>query len=433
MSNRLSEYPIVGFFGLTHLGTVTSTVLSSLGVKTVCYDKNKSLVEDLREGKTPILEPNLENLIQVSSQNQHFTYDIKDLHECSLIYISIDIPTESNGASDLQPIRDAVEQIVHHFTKVPIVILSQVTPGFTRGIDEKIDNPVYYQVETLIFGQAVNRSLQQARIIVGKRDESDVLPQPYHKILEIYECPILISNYETAELTKVAINSFLAVDVTLTNTLAELCEHLDADWNDVVQALILDKRIGKYRYLKPGLGISGGNIERDLQTLVGLGKFNSVNTVLLEAIIESNLHHRKWVQRKIQELQIEDLSDKIVGILGLSYKKDTNSTKNSVALEIASALPTLTRLLLHDPVVRATDFELGHDFEFMRNSKALIESSDIIIICTPWDQYSRELNNPSTLKLFVGKILIDPFNVLNEANSDDFDIKYFSRGKSLKV
>ena len=430
MKNQSSDHPIVGFLGLTHLGQVTSTVLSSLGVKTVCYDKDKKLVEDLRNGQTTILEPGLENLMNKSIDNQYFTSDLSNLRECDLIYISIDIPTDSHGISNLKPITDAVTEIACHFTEIPIVILSQVPPGFTRTIDESISNPVYYQVETLIFGQAVDRSQRQSRIIVGKRDTSDDLPVPYFKLLKIYECPILIFDYETAELAKVAINSFLAADVTLTNSLAELCESIDAKWSQVVEALVLDKRIGKDRYLKPGLGISGGNIERDLQTIVRLGKVNSVSTVFLEGIIDSNLHHRNWVQRKLYDLEIDAFPEVVVGILGLAYKKDTNSTKNSVALEIAKMLPSSNHLLLHDPVVKEGDFELRRSYEFSKNAQTLIETSDIIIICTPWDQYLLELNSLLQNECFFGKTVIDPFAVLKESNLAKHHLQYLKRGHS---
>src|SRR3970282_1279053 len=147
-----------------------------------------------------------------------------------------------------------------------IVVLAQVPPAFTRG-KQRPGRLLYYQVETLIFGRAVERALQPERYIVGCADPALPLPPAYQGFLQAHGCPILPMRYESAELAKISINMFLVASVSTANTLAELCEKTGAEWSEIVPALKLDKRIGPHSYLAPGLGIAGGNLERDLATV----------------------------------------------------------------------------------------------------------------------------------------------------------------------
>ena len=163
--------------------------------------------------------------------------------------------------------------------KTPVIILSQVFPGFTENLVSSKNKEVYYQVETLIFGKALSRATYPERIIVGCDDEKREFNKKYHDYLKKFKCKIIKTNYQSAELTKIAINLFLISSVTLSNSLAEISKKLNADWNKISSALKLDKRIGPHAYLKPGLGISGGNLERDLENILKLVKSKKVNSV----------------------------------------------------------------------------------------------------------------------------------------------------------
>lgn len=428
MTVPLSPSPSVGFVGLTHLGLVTSSVLSSLGIKTICFDSDPNVVRNLQKGNSQVLEPGLDELLQKNNETQIFTTDIHAFFSVDLIYISTDVPTDKDGMSNPQIIIESAQLISRHFPETPIVILSQVTPGFTRKIAAKIPNPLYYQVETLIFGKAVERSKNQTRIIIGARDDHRELHEPFANLLKIYSCPILVSNYETAELTKVSINSFLASDVVLTNTLAELSEKIGANWNQIVKALILDQRIGTERYLKPGLGISGGNIERDLRTIVNLGHSYESNTEVIESLIGVSAHHKTWVQRKLSHLGIKEHSKEIIGILGLAYKKDTNSIKNSPAIEIIQSIPKHCRILIHDPVVKDFPGAQKNNLQFVDSIEQLLTSARIIIISTPWDEY-QALQTPAFASLLTGKIVVDPYGVLDTTLQGMFQFTLFQIGK----
>ncbi len=159
---------------------------------------------------------------------------------------------------------------------------------------------MYYWVETLIFGNAVQRFLHPERIIVGSADPSRPLPAALDEGLRRFDCPILPMGYESAELTKTAINLYLFGAVTYANTLSDLCEAVGADWSEMVPALRLDRRIGPAAYIRPGLGMAGGNLERDLVTLRGLGQRHGVDVAYVETLLAHNTRRYRWVQRQLQ-------------------------------------------------------------------------------------------------------------------------------------
>jgi UDPglucose 6-dehydrogenase len=211
-------------------------------------------------------------------------------------------------------------------------------PGFMRSIN--IDHKkLYHQVETLIFGKAFNRALYPERIIVGCQSKFNEVNPIYLRYLKSFKCPILKMEYESAEIAKISINLLLASSVTTTNILSELCEKMSADWNDIVPALKLDKRIGKFAYIKPGLGISGGNIERDIVTVKSLLRKKSPPDLLLKNILENSQYMKSWIGRILTKEKILDKKNKIsIGIVGAAYKENTNSIKNSPIIDLLNYL-----------------------------------------------------------------------------------------------
>ena len=417
--------PKVGFVGLSHLGLVTSTVLSSLGVKTLCFDFDENRSKELRHSNNSISEPGLNELLEFSKRSQVFTSKLADLSLCEIIYISLDVETDDKGSSDMSLIREYLFKVSKVASKAILVILSQVYPGFTREISKLIPNEIYYQVETLVFGEAIERSKYPERIIIGNSNGSNQVNSKYFQILNLYACPILIYNYETAELTKVSINAFLASDVCLTNTLARLSEKINASWNDVSEALKLDKRIGEFRYLRPGLGISGGNIERDLQTISVLCKQNEVDFNLISSVINVNSIHKSWVMYKLLELEVKNYNLLNIGIWGLSYKENTNSIKNSNSYFLIEKLYKQHSIHAHDPLVKIKD----HRYQLTDDPISMLSKIDVLIILTPWALY-RKYFKSELLNSMREKIILDPYKVLSGDFCKSLDIQYFTLGES---
>ena len=184
------------------------------------------------------------------------------MYKCDLVFISQDVKTDSKGNSDHQSLRKLINRAIKNMNKKSIlIVLSQMKPGFIRSIKINHKN-LYHQVETLIFGKAINRALNPERIIIGCENKLRKIDKTYLYYLKKFNCPIIKMSYESAEIAKISINLLLASSITTTNMLSEVCEKFSADWNEILPALRLDKRIGRFSYIKPGLGISGGNIER---------------------------------------------------------------------------------------------------------------------------------------------------------------------------
>ncbi len=206
----------------------------------------------------------------------------------------MDVSTDDYGLSDLEPINEMINLMDALLRSATVmVILSQVPPGFTRALLSP-GRLLHYQVETLIFGRAVERACFPERYIVGCADPGEPLPPALAHFLGSFGCPILPMRYESAELAKISINMCLVASVSVANTLAEICERIGADWAEIVPALRLDRRIGQYAYLSPGLGISGGNLERDLATVLRVADQHTTDGGVVSAFVANSRHRKDW-------------------------------------------------------------------------------------------------------------------------------------------
>ena len=287
-----------------------------------------------------------------------------------------------------------------------MVILCQVPPGFTRKIIRNKEF-LYYQVETLIFGKAIERAINPERIILGCNKKNQTINKNLLLFLNAFSCPLLPMVYESAELAKTAINIILASQVSVANTLSEICENTNAEWFEIVPALNLDKRIGHFSYLDPGLGISGGNIERDLITISDLSKINNGNNVVLKSILEFSKYRKNWPYQILNKT-IAFNKINIVSVLGLAYKINTNSSKNSPSITLINALKN-KYIKAYDKLVNPNDFDKS--INFCDNIYDTIKDSDVLFIMLPNDEF-KEISWEKIFMLMRGKIVIDPFRVL---------------------
>jgi UDPglucose 6-dehydrogenase len=417
---------VVGFAGMTHLGVISAVSIAAKGFKTIGYDANAELIAGLAAGKPPVLEPDLDDLMYANRDRQTFTADIKRLHDCDIVYISTDVPTDDKGVSDLRAISALIQTVCE--TLKPdglLVVLCQVPPGFTRAIGAIAHERLYYQVETLVFGRAVARALQPERTIVGCADPGKPLEPRYHAVLSAFGCPLLPMRYESAELAKIAINCCLVSSISVANTLSELCENVGAEWSEIVPALKLDARIGPYSYLAPGLGIAGGNLERDLATVISLSERHDTNSDVVRAWLSNSRHRRDWAGRTIRAALLSKHPEAAVAVWGLAYKENTHSTKNSPSLATLAGLPT-TKITVHDPVVRADALGLDH-LTGVINPLDALTNADALMILTPWPHY-REIAAADVAKHLRGRIVIDPYRVLDPKAAVAAGLDYYTLG-----
>jgi UDPglucose 6-dehydrogenase len=418
---------VVGFAGMTHLGVVSAASVSAKGFPTVCYDQNEAVIEKLSRGAPPISEPGLDELIAVNGTRHSFTSDLAALGRCDVVYISVDVPTDDYGRSDLRDIEGLIARVAGAMREDSVlVILCQVPPGFTRAVEVIPQHRLYYQVETLVFGRAVERALRPERTILGLADPAAPLDARYAAVLAAFGCPLLPMRYESAELAKIAINCCLVSSISIANTLSEICESTGAEWSEIVPALKLDARIGPGAYLAPGLGIAGGNLERDLATILVLSDRHHTNSDVVRAWISNSRHRRDWAFRTITSALLARAPDARVAVWGLAYKENTHSIKNSPSLAMIAALPAATQLTVHDPVVRANVIGRSNVDEASDPLSAL-EGAEALMIMTPWQAY-RAVPPHEIASRMRGRIVVDPYRVLDPAAAKAAGLDYHTLG-----
>ena len=417
----------IGYVGLTHLGINSLVAASMRGVDVVGYDSNKDLVNKLNNGKLLINEPNLHENFIAKKDKMLFSSDPLVLEKCDVVYISADVETDDDGSSNLEKTTEIIDSATKFISQnACMIILCQVPPGFTRGINFD-KNRLYYQVETLIFGKALDRAYSPERFIVGKSDKQTVLPEKLRSFLSLFHCEILEMSYESAELAKISINCFLVSTVSTTNMLAQLCEELPgAEWNDIRKSLHLDKRIGKHAYLSPGLGLAGGNLERDLKTLLDLSLLFSFNTESIGVWLRSSVYRKNWLIKALRDNNKKDV--KKIAVLGLAYKEDTHSTKNSPSLQFLKFLKDKD-VKVHDPIVALNPADFP--FEQVKSVSECIRGAEVLVIATPWSDYA-SISVEEVSRVMAGRTIIDPYGVLDRDSFEKQGYNYLALGSNKK-
>jgi UDPglucose 6-dehydrogenase len=419
----------IGFIGMSHLGLVNCIGAAAKGCSVIGFDQDSRLIASLKSEAFPINEPYLIETYNEYRESVSFTTEFEELTGCDIIYFSLDIKTDVYGSSNLVEIEALLKYSVRFIRKDSyFVMLSQVPPGFTRQIKELYNLNISYQVETLIFGNAFERFFNPERFIIGL-DTPDTNLNPTHKrFLEMFDCDILTMSFESAELAKISINIFLASTITTTNILSELAGYLQADWWAIKNALSLDRRIGKYSYLEPGLGISGGNIERDLVSARKLLDKFEAGESFIESIQINSQFRKLWPSRLIKEKLDLPTKNWKIAIWGLAYKKNTNSTKNSPAIANMQVLSLNCSFNVFDPELVIPEYD-GLPLTIFSNILDSINNVDALIIFND-SSYFSEISVDEIVKRMKGNLVIDPLNVLRINQFKDLD--YHSFGNKWK-
>lgn len=407
----------VGFAGLSHLGLIYGLATAAKGIEVTGFDPDKNLVRALNGGKFSVNEPGLENLWKENRRRVSWHSIPQSLADCGLVFFSLDVTTDARDRSDTRPLEKLIRGTFPHLRPgTVVVLLSQVDPGFTRkkvlpAAQSAGVNP-FYQVETLVFGRAVERALEPERFIVGSPEPSVPLPEVLRQWHAAFGCPVLVMGLESAELCKIAINFFLVSSVCTTNTLAEVSALAGANWSEIAPALRLDARIGPKAYLQPGLGVGGGNLPRDLQTLQRLAGGGKTDLSLVDGWLRCSGHHRDWAmrayQRVLRNVGISPRRAK-VAVWGLAYKEDTASVKNSPALRFLEKASAAQKTVF-DPVAR-----LPKKIRRVRQVEGMVEAcrgADVLAILTPWEHF-RKTNPAEALKTMKNRIVLDPYGVIS--------------------
>jgi len=413
----------IGFAGLSHLGIIYSMATAVRGFSVLAFDEREGLATELTAGRFPVSEPGLDEAFRAHGKRLQYTADPKALAQCGLIFITLDVATDASNNSDLTALENLIDRVASIAgADTTIAIMSQVPPGFCRKLAGKLGSRLYYQVETLVFGNAVERAINPERYMVGCGDPAEPFPALYQTFLQAFGCPVLPMRFESAELCKIAINCFLVSSVTTTNMLAEICEGIGADWSELAPALRLDRRIGPYAYLSPGLGIAGGNLERDLVTIQRIaGQFGS-DAGVVTAWQRNSVYRRDWVLRRLFEVGLlERPAESTLAVWGLAYKQDTHSIKNSPSLALLRSLFDY-RWQAYDPAAIIPTA----DFPRVRVCSSALEAArgaDVLIVMTPWKEFaSVPLDGLTTPHV------LDPYGVLDGNRCRELGLQYARLG-----
>ena len=416
----------IGLVGLTHLGLSYLAVSSEKGFNVIGVDLDQNKISNLKKFNIEYDEPNLKKTIFKNRKKIIFSSNLSHLINCHVVFISQDVTTDHKGKSDFKSLKKLIKNTSKYLNrKSVLVILSQVQPGFTRKVHFDHDR-LYYQVETLVFGKALARALKPERIIIGCKNSESKINQFLINYLNYFNCPIIKMKYESAELTKISINVLLAASITTTNVLAQACEKISADWYEIMPALQLDQRIGKKAYLKPGLGISGGNVERDVYSIRRILKKNKQPLSIIKAFQINSQYMKSWVCRILEKEKILSKKNKFsIGVLGLAYKENTNSVKNSPTLHLLKKLKN-TKIRIYD--TKAKLEKKIKNCTQVKNVNFLIRNSNVIILMTPWPEFNKIdkiLKAQKNRKI----ILIDPHRIMDFKVAKNKYIKYFTLGR----
>jgi UDPglucose 6-dehydrogenase len=406
----------IAMCGMTHLGLVYGSVFSRKN-KCVFYDHRLQYIEELKKNNIQIKEKNLNKLLKKNKKNIFYSDTINDVLKCDIIFLSLDIETNSQGKSNYKLINLYLDKLKNKIKKKQtLIILSQLQPGFCRKLKSKIKSELIYFVETLVFGNAIERAMFPERLILGI-DQN--LSKQVRYFLKLYSCPILKMNYESAELTKISINLFLVSSVITTNLVSTISKSIGANWNHIKTSLMLDKRIGKYAYLSPGLGISGGNLERDLNSIVEIGKKQKIDTKIILLWQKLSNSRKEWINDQIQLIKKNYKFNK-VGMLGLTYKPNTNSIKNSPSILTIKKNPNIF-FKCHDP--QADFIKLNNIRNY--SIEECCKNVKVLIISTPWEIYFHTQIEKEIIKNNI-RYVIDPFRVLSLDKNLNKKINYYT-------
>jgi len=408
---------MITVFGLWHLGCVTAACCAR-HFPTIGLDSDIKIISQLEKAKAPLFEPGLDKLIQegLSTGNLQFTIDPSQaLADTKILWVTYDTPVDEKDNADVEFVINEVKKILPHLKPESIVLVSSQLPvGSVKRLEREYKSSKIHFVscpENLRLGNAIENFTNSDRIIAGIRSKK--VKQILHSVLEKFTSNIIWMSVENAEMTKHAINSFLAMSVAFANELAVLCESVGADAREVAKGLKTEKRIGPKAYVMPGGAFSGGTLARDIKYLTKLGQNLQKNLSLIPSISKSNEFHKSWPLHRLIEI-VGSLHSRKVAILGLTYKAGTSTLRRSGALDLAKEIIRQGgTVLAYDPSIKNIEGN-SEDIILVSSAEAAVQGADATLILTEWPEF-KDLNWDHLISLMDQKIIIDPNRFCHEA------------------
>ena len=427
----------ISIIGTGHVGLVSGGCFADLGNRVICMDHDKKKIEGLKRGIIPFYEPGLEEMVlrNVSQKRFSFSTNLKEtVRKSQIIFIAVGTPSKENGEADLSYVENVARQVAECMPSYRLIVEKSTVPVETGEWIKhtihaykrrKIDFDVASNPEFLREGRAVNDFMHPDRIIIGveSKKAQDLLMKLYKPL----NAPILVTDVKSAELIKHASNSFLATKLSFINAIACICEKVGADIAEIAKGMGLDKRIGK-DFLQAGIGYGGICLPKDIEAFIHIAKKAGYDFALLEAVRKTNDTQQKLFVKKIEKA-LWIVKGKTIGVLGLSFKPDTDDLRRAPSIGIIKTLQAEgAEIRAFDPQAMRNAAKLFKNVKFCKDAYEAAKDSDCLVILTEWNEF-KELDLNKLKKLLKQPIVIDGRNIYDPQKMKKLGFRYVGLGR----
>jgi UDPglucose 6-dehydrogenase len=430
----------IAMIGTGYVGLVSGACLADFGHEVCCIDKDGGKIDGLNQGRMPIWEPGLEALVKANVERRRLAFT-KELEEgvrgAGAVFIAVGTPARrGDGHADLTFVFQAARELARVIAPGTVVVTKSTVPVGTGDRIEEIlreegvsDVSVASNPEFLREGAAIADFKHPDRIVVGAEDDraQEVLKEIYRPLF-LNRAPILFTGRRTAELTKYAANAFLAVKISFINEIADLCEAVDADVQDVARGIGLDNRIGP-KFLHAGPGYGGSCFPKDTLALLQTAEKFGVDQRIVRTTVQVNDDRKSAMVERVARALGGDLQGKSVGVLGLAFKPNTDDMREAPSIPLVQGLIARgATVRAFDPVAREQAEKVLAEVEFASDAYAAAQDADALVIVTEWDEF-RALDLEKLAQAMRGKVLVDLRNVYPRDDAVDAGLDYFGVGR----
>jgi UDPglucose 6-dehydrogenase len=424
--------------GVGYVGLVTAACFADLGNRVVALDVDEKRVENLKKGIMPIYEPGLEELVKrnVKSGRLSFTTSYAEaLEGAEFAFIAVGTPSDVDGNADLKYVESAARSIAENMS-APLVIINKSTVPIGTGdwvadiVRSAQTRPMDFAVvscpEFLREGSAIGDFMSPHRNVIGSLDRDAA-----NKVAQLHlplRSPIVITDLRTAEMIKYASNAFLATKISFINELADLCEMVGADVKEVAAGMGYDARIGRH-FLDAGLGWGGSCFPKDVQALAYMAKERGLNPRILNDVMDVNYDRRKAVEAQLGKMLGGSVKGKLIGLLGLAFKPNTDDMRDAPSIDIAAALIAAgARVRAYDPVARQTAAPLVPNVEICDDVYEMADGCDALVVVTEWNEF-KQLDLEKVKTLLKSPVIYDGRNIYDPWLMRDMGFTYQAIGR----
>jgi UDPglucose 6-dehydrogenase len=434
----------IAVIGTGYVGLVTGAGLADFGNDVICCDIDPKKIDALNNGRIPIYEPGLDKIVSrnVDEGRLRFTTDLGDaISRSRAIFIAVGTPPKPDGSANLSYVESVARTIAEHMNGPKLVITKSTVPiGTGRMIEKILDESgggqkgsVVSNPEFLREGSAIEDFLKPDRVVIGASDDESVaLMKEIYAPLHSLEIPFVVTNVESAELIKYAANGFLATKISFINEVAQICERVGGNVQDVALGMGLDSRIGP-KFLQAGPGFGGSCFPKDSSAMATIARAYGYPFQIMEAVLRVNDDIKQRMVTKIIEALGGDVKGKIIGILGLAFKPDTDDMRDSPAIPVIRGLQALgARIQAYDPQSMENSRAIFDNVDYCEDAYGTAEGADAIVLATEWNSF-RALNFERISKAMKVPNLIDLRNVYDPQRMKALGFFYSSVGRAEDV